>query len=279
MPLLKERIGHSATIQGLSYGEVIQLGETQVSLHSAGHILGSSQVRIEHRGEVWVITGDYKRDRDPTCPPFEVIPCDVLVTEATFGLPVYRWKEVSEVALEMVEWWRTLAASGRNCVLFGYSLGKAQRVLAEMLPYLQEGEKILVHDSMEPMNRIYREAGIALAPTYTFSEVATGTELRGVFAILPPGAASNPILRKLHPCETGFASGWMRIQNKRQMRRFDRSFVMSDHADWPSLLQTVQQTQAKKVYVMHGENEILARYLTEQGTAAFPISALPRLSP
>jgi putative mRNA 3-end processing factor len=279
IPLLHERIGKSAPITGLRYGETIQLGNTRVSLHPAGHILGSSQVRVESEGKVWVITGDYKRDIDPTCPPFEVIPCDVLITESTFGLPIYRWKPVSEVALEMIDWWRTLKATGRNCVLFGYSLGKAQRVLAEMRPHLTPEEKILIHDSMEPLNQVYKNAGVSLAPTYTFSDIPSNTPLRGVFAILPPGAASNPILRRLAPYETGFASGWMKVNRKKEMRRFDRSFVMSDHADWPSLIQTVKETGAKKVYVMHGDNEILARYLTENQFEAHPISALSTTAP
>ena len=274
IPLLKERVGQSAPIRALEYGERIQLGQVSLSLHSAGHILGSAQVRIEYENHVWVVTGDYKRDSDPTCPPFEVVPCDVLVTEATFGLPVYRWKPVSEVAQEMMEWWRSNRTTGRNSVLFGYSLGKAQRVLAEMKPLMASHEKILIHDSMEPMNRHYREAGVDLAATYTFSEVPTGEPLRGVFALLPPGSATHPILRRLAPFETGFASGWMRVQKKREMRRFDRSFVMSDHADWPSLLRTVRESNAKIVYVMHGENEILARYLSEKGTPAYPVSEL-----
>lgn len=280
--LLRERIGQEARITAVPFGEGFRLGSAtgegvELSFHSAGHILGSAQVRMHHAGRTWVMSGDYKRDSDPTCPPFEVVPCDTFVTEATFGLPIYRWPEVAQVALEILDWWRANAARDINSVLYCYSLGKSQRVLAELAPHLEPHEKVLVHDSIEPLNRAYRAQGVRLAPTEAVSNQQGGARIRGALVLAPPGIQGTPLMRRLGEFETGFASGWMRMRKARFSRRYDRSFVFSDHADWPSLVRTVRETGARNVWVMHGANEILARYLREaHGLDARAIDQLPR---
>jgi putative mRNA 3-end processing factor len=260
--LLRERIG-----------ERFRLGTVTVSLHPAGHILGSAQVRIESEaGQVWVVTGDYKRDRDPTCEPFEVVPCDVFVTEATFGLPIYRWPELSAVAREIEEWREQNARRGRNSLLHAYSLGKAQRVLGELLPYSRR--TVYVHESVIGISDRYREAGIPLLPYAPIPP--EGIRGRGELVIAPPGAGDPAWHRRLGEVETAFASGWMVVQARRSRAAgYSRSFVISDHADWPALVRTVRETGARKVFVMHGENEILARYLREtENLDARPIESL-----
>jgi putative mRNA 3-end processing factor len=274
-PLLQERLGKAAKIEPIPYRQKFQLGRATVSFHSAGHILGSAQVRVEVDGQVWVASGDYKRDDDPTCEPFEVVPCDTFITEATFGLPIYRWNPVSQVAREIHDWWKSVEGTERNCLLYCYSLGKAQRVLAELKPFMKPGQRVLVHDTIEPLSACYREQGIELAESEVVSSQAKGSPIRGALILAPPGIAGTPLMRRMGEFETGFASGWMRVRRARLSRRYDRSFVMSDHADWPSLIRTVRETGARKVYVMHGSNETLARYLTETGIEAYPIDRLP----
>ena len=274
--LLQERIGKSAQVTGIPYGEKFRLGDVDVSFHPAGHILGSAQVRMQRGKSVWVASGDYKRDDDPTCAPFEVVPCDTFVTEATFGLPLYRWPEVPKVAAEIEAWWRENAKSGVNSILYCYSLGKSQRLLAELAPYLREGEKILVHDTIDALNHCYRDQGIVLAATESVSSQQKGKQIRGALILAPPGIQGTPLMGRLGEFETGFASGWMRLRRSRFSRRYDRSFVLSDHADWPSLIRTVRETGARDVYVMHGSNETLARYLREEAKInARPIEELP----
>jgi putative mRNA 3-end processing factor len=258
LPLLRARLGRSAELIPLDYGEQIRLGGARVSLHPAGHILGSAQVRIECGGEVWVASGDYKRDADPTCAPFEVLPCDTFITEATFAAPIYRWPPASQVAAQVLSWWRQQSGRG-NCVLFCYSLGKAQRLLAE-LGALGEAP-LYLHPAVEELTALYRAAGVALPATRRLPEA--DAKLRGALVLAPPGAAGGDWLRRLDPVSTAFASGWMASASARRQRGYARSFVLSDHADWPGLLSTIRATGAQRVRVHHGDGRALARYLRE----------------
>jgi putative mRNA 3-end processing factor len=179
------------------------------------------------------------------------------------------------VAAEIYEWWQQNAARGLNSLLYCYSLGKSQRVLAELLPHLHsQSGQILVHDSIEPLSACYRSHGISLAPSLTISNDSTGFAIRGALVLAPPGIAGTPLMRRLGEHETAFASGWMRVGRARMGRSYDRSFVLSDHADWPSLVRTVRETGARRIYVMHGEDEALSRYLCETGLDARPVSEL-----
>lgn len=266
-PLLRARLGADAHIDWMDYGAELVLGETTVSFHPAGHILGSAQVRVRHAsGETWVVTGDYKRDPDPTCTPFEVVPCDVLITEATFALPVYRWRPTSEVAAEVLAWWDECIARGRPAVLFCYALGKAQRLLAELARLCDR--TVYLHGAMLELVQCYRDAGVAMLPTEAVSEQAKGRAFAGQLILAPPSAAGAPWMRRFRDASTGFASGWMRIRGNRRRRGYDRGFVLSDHTDWNGLVRTVRESGAQRVLATHGSTESLVRYLVEQGIAA-----------
>jgi len=266
--LLRKRLGE-VPIHGHRFGERLDFGEVTVSFHPAGHVLGSAQIRVEHGREVWVASGDYKRDPDPSCEPFEVVPCDVFITEATFALPVYRWDPVDRVMAELLAWWDTNAAAGRASVLFCYALGKAQRVLAEV--GRRRGREVCVHGAVEALLDAYRAADVALAPTRPVAAEARGASFAGALVIAPPSAFGSPWLRRFGDAATAFASGWMRVRGHRRRRGFDQGFVISDHVDWPGLLQTIRETGARRVLATHGYSDALARYLRETGLAAAPL--------
>jgi putative mRNA 3-end processing factor len=265
-PLARRRLGPEAAVEGLPYGQPVRLGETVVSLHPAGHVLGSAQVRIEASSEVWVISGDYKRAADPTCAPFEVVACDTFLTEATFALPVFRWDETRGVVAEIVDWWEANRRRGRASVLFCYVLGKAQRILAELAPLVER--PVFIHGAFEAPVEIYRAAGVRMLETRRVASVAKRGSFAGELVLAPPLARGSTWMRRFGDHETGFASGWMRLRGPRRRQGFDRGFVLSDHADWPALLRTVQETGARRVLATHGYAEDLARYLREQGLDA-----------
>jgi putative mRNA 3-end processing factor len=267
---LRHRLGPEAVIEGHPFGQRLAMGDAVVSFHPAGHVLGSAQIRIEAGGEVWVISGDYKREADPSCEAFEVVPCDVFITEATFALPVYRWDPAGRAFEEVVAWWDANAAAGRASVLFCYALGKAQRVLAELASRTER--EVLVHGAVEALLDTYREAGVRLPPIRPVGPRPRGREdFAGALAIAPPSAFGSTWLRRFGDCSTGFASGWMRVRGRRRWRGFDRGFVISDHADWPGLLETIRATGARRVLATHGYSDTLARYLREQGLEAAPL--------
>ncbi|MGB4859968.1 MAG: ligase-associated DNA damage response exonuclease [Dokdonella sp.] len=267
--ILTERIGELATIQALDYGEKISINDAIVSLHPAGHILGSSQVRIEVDGRVCVVSGDYKRALDPTCLPFEVVPCDVFVTEATFGLPVYRWPPISDVAQQILAWWNSCRANNQTAVLCCYALGKAQRVMAELARYTDR--TVFLHGAMLRLTERYREAGIAMLPGEPVMDSAKSRDFAGELIIAPPSAAGSPWIRRFGNSSLGFASGWMQVRGNRRRRGWDRGFVVSDHADWPALIDTVRATGAKRILPTHGNTDALVAYLCEQGFDAEPL--------
>jgi putative mRNA 3-end processing factor len=264
--LLRRRVGEEAKIRQVAYGAPLKLGPVTVSFHPAGHILGSAQIRLESDGEVWVVSGDYKRADDPTCAPFEPVPCDVFVTEATFGLPIYRWDEPADVAREIFDWWEGNGRAKRAALLFCYALGKAQRILAELARFTDR--VVFVHGAIEPLVECYRQAGVTMLPTQLVSETAKSRSWSGELILAPPSAQGSPWMRRFGRCETAFASGWMRIRGTRRRRGVDRGFVLSDHADWPALLRTIRETGAHRVLTTHGYADTLARYLAEDGLEA-----------
>lgn len=270
--LLRHRLGADCPLHGLEYGEVLKLGDARVSLHPAGHVLGSAQVRVEVGGEVWVVTGDYKRDPDPTCAPFEALACDTLISEATFALPVYRWRPAAEVVAEIFRWWEDNRAAGRASVLFAYALGKAQRVLAELTHHTDRA--VYAHGAVEVLTGLYREAGVAMLPTLPVPDArrTRAADFAGELIIAPPGANGTPWMRRFGAASTGFCSGWMLLRGNRRRRGYDRGFVLSDHVDWPGLIATVRETGARRVLATHGQTTALARYLRERGLDAEPLS-------
>lgn len=262
--VLRARLG-DISLQTLPYGERIVHHGVTVSLHPAGHVLGSAQVRLEHGGQVWVASGDYKVAPDPTCDPFEPVACDVFITESTFGLPIYRWCPDEEVFADVNAWWARNASHGRASVLCCYSFGKAQRALAGVDPSIGP---IVVHGAVEPLNRAYRASGVALPDTQRVTEVKDKADLRRCLVVCPPGAAASPWLRRFGESRTAFASGWMQVRGNRRRGGYDRGFVLSDHADWPGLLQAITATGAQRVIVTHGSAPVLVRYLSEHGWQA-----------
>jgi putative mRNA 3-end processing factor len=259
------RLPRDASLRTVAYGQQFLLGDVTVSLHPAGHILGSSQVRVEYRGEVWVVSGDYKRDADPTCLPFEPLHCDVFISEATFALPAYRWPRTDWVMREVYDWWQANRRSGIASVLFAYALGKAQRILAELTRFTRE--PVYVHGAIANLVDAYREQEVDMLPTLP-ATTATPTNYAGALILAPPSAAGSPWMRRFGECSTGFCSGWMRVRGDRRRRGYDRGFVLSDHADWPSLLRTCAETGAGRVLLTHGRSDALSRYLREQGIDA-----------
>jgi putative mRNA 3-end processing factor len=261
VPLLRARLETEAPIQPLAYGEEIRMGSVKMSLHPAGHILGSAQVRLERGGEVWVFSGDYKLAPDPTCEPFEPLRCNTFVTESTFALPVFRWPAESEVIDAIHTWWRANRESGKASLLFAHSLGKAQRLLALLDP---AAGPIVLHDSIERINRYYREQGIPIP-------VFNGANGAPPLVLAPPSCHGTPWAKRFGPASTALVSGWMRIRGTRRRRALDRGFVLSDHADWPALLRAIDATGAENVWVGHGHRAPLARWLTEHGRNAVVI--------
>lgn len=264
VPVLRRRLGPDAAIEGVPYGVPIVLGGARVSFHPAGHVLGSAQVRVEAGGRVWVVTGDYKRAPDPTCAPFEVVPCDVLVTEATFALPVFRWEPTERVVDELLAWWDTTVAARVPAVLFVYALGKAQRVLAELARRVDR--PVYAHGAVANLMGVYADAGVPMLPVVPVGEGRKS--LPGELVLAPPSAAGSAWMKRFPGAETAFASGHMRVRGARRWKAVDRGFVLSDHADWPALLATVRETGARRVLATHGHAEALARFLREAGLDA-----------
>ena len=266
--LLRIRLDEEANIETLPYGKKIEIDGVLVSFHPAGHILGSSQVRVEYKGEVWVVSGDYKLTPDATCEPFEPVGCHHFITEATFALPIYRWSPTEQIFDEINTWWRRNIERGRASVLFAYALGKAQRIMSGVDASLGP---IYTHGAVERLTQAYRETGVRLPKTTYAGEVSSKKEFAGSLIIAPPSAQGSTWLRRFGPHSTGFASGWMMIRGARRQRAVDRGFVLSDHADWPELNTAIRATKAETVYVTHGSVPELVRWLNETGVNAVPL--------
>lgn len=268
--LLRSRLGEGITLQTLAYGETLEHNGVRISLHPAGHVLGSAQVRVEHEGRVWVASGDYRTTPagavpDRTCAPFEPVRCHTFITESTFGLPIYRWRPDAELFAEIDAWWARNAEAGRASVLQCYSLGKAQRILANVDASIGP---LVCHGAVEPLNRAYRAAGVALPETRLVTEVSDKATLQRALVLCPGSAVGTPWIRRFGDISDAFASGWMQIRGWRRRGGQDRGFVLSDHADWPGLLSAIGASGAERVIVTHGSVPVLVRYLQEQGLQA-----------
>ena len=263
--LLRHRLGDDITLDPLPYGESLDLNGVRISLHPAGHVLGSAQVRVEYKGEVWVVSGDYKRQPDSTCRPFELVRCNTFITECTFGLPIFRWREPAVLRAEINQWWRENRDLGRTCILLAYSLGKAQRVLSGLDP---EIGPILLHGAVHAVTEVYRAGGIELPPT-EFASVEAAKANRGCAMVIAPPSAMNSVwARKFAPFSTGMASGWMRVRGFRRRHGADAGFVLSDHVDFPALLQTIDQTGASHIIATHGYTDALVHLMSDRNVQA-----------
>ncbi len=268
--VLRARLGANIALQTLAYGEAITINGVRVSLHPAGHVLGSAQVRIEHGGTVWVASGDYKAApdftaEDLTCAPFEPLRCDTFISESTFGLPVYRWRAQAAIAADINAWWASNADAGRASVLFAYSFGKAQRILAMVNPAIGP---IVCHGATESLNAAYRASGVSLPDTCLASEAGDQAHLKRALVLAPPSTQGSTWLKRFGDYSDAFASGWMQLRGARRRHAVDRGFVLSDHADWPGLMQAIEASGAARVIVTHGQVPVMVRALTERGLAA-----------
>ena len=269
--VLRARLG-SLPLQTLAYGERLSIGEVSLSLHPAGHVLGSAQVRVEHRGRVWVASGDYfltgaagPHADNATCDAFEPVRCDCFITESTFGLPIYRWRAPHEVFADINRWWAGNAQAGRASLLLAYSFGKAQRLLAGVDASIGP---IVVHGAVEDLNRAYRAAGVRLPETLRLEDVSDRSLLRRALVVAPPSVQGSAWAGRLGECSSAFASGWMQLRGARRRQGLDRGFVLSDHADWPGLQRAIAATGAQRVIVTHGYEAVMVRWLQQQGLEA-----------
>ncbi|MCB0078241.1 MAG: ligase-associated DNA damage response exonuclease [Anaerolineales bacterium] len=270
LPVSRWRLGAEAPIETIPYHKPIEINGVRISYHPAGHIIGSAQIRVEYRGEVWVASGDYKIAPDPTCAPFEPVPCHTFITEATFGLPIYRWPEEAAVFGEVNDWWRQNQADGKASVIFAYALGKAQRVMTGIDPTIGP---IFVHGAVNNMNRMVAQAGLSLPHSTYVNEAPAKTDWSQALIIAPTSARGTPWLRRFGAISTAFASGWMLVRGQRRRRSVDRGFVLSDHVDWEGLMLSVAATGAERVLVTHGNVPVVARYLREaRGIEAYGLA-------
>ena len=267
-PIARIRLDHDANISSQKYRQKTSINGVAVSFHPAGHILGSAQVRVEYKGEVWVLSGDYKLTPDATCEPFEPVKCNSFVTEATFGLPIYRWTPPEQVFSEINAWWRRNQEREKASVIFAYALGKAQRIMNGIDRSIGP---IFTHGSVERLTQAYRESGVDLPATTYVGSVTNKKEFIGSLIVAPPSAQSTSWMKRFGNHSTGFASGWMMVRGARRQRAVDRGFVVSDHADWPELQQAIAGSEAETVYVTHGFVDELVRWLRETGTDAHPL--------
>jgi len=268
VPIIKHRLGSDINITGIAYGESISVNGVKFSFHPAGHILGSAQVKAEGKGEVWVVSGDYKTENDGISGSFESVKCTHFITESTFGLPVYKWKEQSEVFEEINNWWKENQAQGKTTIITAYSLGKAQRILHNIDDTIG---KIYCHGAIAKMNEAIIASGIHLKKTFLVEGETKPKDFAGSLIMAPPGALGSTWMKRFKNVSVGIASGWMMLRGARRRRGADRGFVLSDHCDWDGLNQAIAATGAENIYPTHGYTQIFSRWLREQGYNSQPL--------
>ncbi len=261
-PVIKYRLGSQINIESVGYNEPVTINNVRFSFHPAGHIVGSAQIRVEYKGEIWVVSGDYKVQNDTISEPFEPIKCHAFITESTFGLPVYKWKAQEEVAKEMNDWWINAQQEGKVPVIGAYALGKAQRILACLD---QSIGPIFTHGAIENTNEILRRQGIKLPDTIRVTQNLKKTNFQGGIVVATPSAIATTWTKKFGTITTSVASGWMTLRGARRRRSVDRGFVLSDHADWDGLNEAIKATGAEKVFVTHGYTSIFKKWLNDRG--------------
>lgn len=263
-PILQARLGPH-NYESIGWNETVDMLGVKVSLHPAGHIIGSAQIRVEYRGEVWVVSGDYKTTDDGISGAFEPVKCNVFITESTFGLPIYKWKPQTEIYNNIKQWAQKNQANKITSVLIAYSLGKAQRV---MQPLSELTDVIFCHGAIANMHTALENAGWKLPRIERITPETPKEKLVGKIVIAPPSADGTPWMKKFSPYAVGVCSGWMQVRGSMRRRNADAGFALSDHADWAGLLEAIHATGAEKVYATHGFQSALSRYLNEQGIEA-----------
>lgn len=263
-PILQQRLGADLSIETLPYNKEISINGVKVSLFPAGHVIGSSQVRLEYKGEICVISGDYKVEFDGISTEFEPVKCHTFVSESTFGLPIYKWKPQEKIFGDIQNWVADNQDKGKTSVLVAYSLGKAQRLIKNLAPF---GD-IYVHNSIANLNEGFIRAGVDLPETIRITPEIKKEALQQGLVIVPPALAEGRWIKTLQHAATGICSGWMQVRAGRRWRSADAGFALSDHADWPGLLSAIKGTAAEKVYVTHGFTATFSKYLNEIGIAS-----------
>jgi putative mRNA 3-end processing factor len=267
-PVLKIRLGSDINLQTVEWNEPVIMNGVKISLHPAGHIIGSSQIRVEYKGEVWVASGDYKTEDDGISGAFEPVKCHSFITESTFGLPIYQWKPQQVIYTNIQNWIRLNQATGKTSVLIAYSLGKAQRLLR---PIAEVSDKIFAHGAIWNVHQTLLEAGHVLPLIERITPDTPKNDLRGSVVIAPPSADGTTWMKKLAPYAAGVCSGWMQVRGNYRRRNADAGFALSDHADWNGLLSAIKATEAQMVYVTHGFQSAFSRYLNEAGIASHEV--------
>ena len=267
-PVIRHRLNLSDNLETVDFGEKIFIQGVEFSFHPAGHIPGSAQIRVEHAGDIWVFSGDYKLEADGISEPFEPVRCNTFITESTFGLPVYNWKPQREVFDDINDWWRRNRDAGRVSVIAGYALGKSQRILRNVDPSIG---RIFVHGAIRAITALFPNDAFSLPDTTYVSAEMKKKDFEGALVVCPPSALGTPWLRRFDPYSVGIASGWMGLRGARRRRGADRGFVLSDHADWCALNQAVKETGASRVYVTHGYAGVFARWLQGLGLEAHEV--------
>ena len=260
LPVIRHRLG-AITAEGIAYGAPRQIGPVTVSFHPAGHVPGSAQIRVEHRGEVWVVSGDYKTEADGLAEAFAPVACHSFISECTFGLPVFRWQPQPIVMQDIADWWAANTAAGKTSILGAYSFGKAQRLMAALPP---QGP-ILTHGAVEAVTDILRAQGYPLPPTTRVTPAVTAKTHPGALVIAPPAALGSAWANRFAPSDEAFASGWMAVRGIRRRRSLGTGFALSDHADWQGLNTAIRATGASRVFVTHGYTTPFRHWLETQG--------------
>ena len=266
-PVIKYRLG-DINLQTLPFGEEKLINGVSFSFHPAGHILGSAQIKVSYKGEIVVFSGDYKTANDGFSEAFEPVKCHTFITESTFGLPVYHWQDQKWVFNEMEEWCKNNRNNDQLSILYGYSLGKAQRIL-QGLP--ESVGPIFTHSTIEAVLNVMRNQGVSLKNTIPVNEHLTRAELLSGVIIAPPAVQNSNWLKKFEPIRNGVVSGWMALRGARRRRNADKGFVLSDHADWEGLNEAISLTGAENVFVTHGYTYILSKWLIDKGLNAHPL--------
>ena len=264
VPVIKHRLGHHISIAGIPYGETLSINGVKFSFHPAGHIPGSAQIRVERKGEVWVASGDYKREYDGISAAFQPVKCHTFITECTFGLPVFKWSPQEQIFDHMADWCRSNSEKGITSVLAVYALGKAQRVIKHLADRIEL--PIYTHGAIENVNEVLRGQGVILPLTQKVTDADKSLLKTGRTIVLTtPASLTVNWLRQFGNHSVGIVSGWMAMRGPRRRRAADAGFVLSDHADWPALNESIKDTGAEKIFTTHGYSEIFARWLVEQG--------------
>lgn len=264
LPILQLRLGQHA-YQSVDWNEPVWINGVRISLHPSGHIIGAAQIRVEYKGEVWVVSGDYKTENDGISGAFEPVPCHTFITESTFGLPVYRWQPQEVIFQQMQEWISNNQQQDRASMLIAYSLGKAQRILQAITPVTH---KIYVHGAIWNTHQVLLDNGIQLPTVQRITNETSKADLKSAVIIAPPGAEDSPWTKRLPSFRTATCSGWMQVRGQARRSSSDMGFALSDHADWNGLLSAVKATGASKVFVTHGFQSVFSRYLNEIGIEA-----------